>query len=263
MKKGILYIFVGLLGMFSFSCNQDIEEFDNSVNYVCFDIPYKLDSYGRETTELVDSLTYSFAMDDESVTSYTFQIPVNMVGLRASEDRPYKVAVDEEQTTAAKADWESATLESAIIEAQALRDTLEVVVNRTEILKNEWRSITLCLQPNLEFQVGATELSRIKIAFTDILQPPVWWTDWEAYFGEFVKEKYIKWQEIYYLGADPTVEQFGPDTGKQLYWDQMPYYVMSSWYPTTFMFIKKLKQYFIDNEVYPDGDTSKPRITLP
>ena len=65
------------------------------------------------------------------------------------------------------------------------------------------------------------------------------------------------------MGADPNLEKYGPDTGKQLYWGQMPYYTVSSWYPSTFMFIRKLKQYFIDNEVYPDGDTSKPRITLP
>ena len=76
--------------------------------------------------------------------------------------------------------------------------------------------------------------------------------------------KYAKWQEIYFYGADPNVEKWGPNTGKLLYWDQMPYYAgYPSWYPSTFMFISKLKQYFIDHEVYPDGDTSKPRITLP
>jgi hypothetical protein len=96
------------------------------------------------------------------------------------------------------------------------------------------------------------------------LQAPSWWPSWERYFGVFVREKYAKWQEIYFYGADPNVEKWGPNTGKLLYWDQMPYYAgYPSWYPSTFMFISKLKQYFIDHEVYPDGDTSKPRITLP
>lgn len=69
-----------------------------------------------------------------------------------------------------------------------------------------------------------------------------------------------------FIFMEPTrmSEKWGPNTGKLLYWDQMPYYAgYPSWYPSTFMFIGKLKQYFIDHEVYPDGDTSKPRITLP
>ena len=120
------------------------------------------------------------------------------------------------------------------------------------------------IENNENFQVGASELLAAKLVFSDILQAPSWWPSWERYFGVFVREKYAKWQEIYFYGADPNVEKWGPNTGKLLYWDQMPYYAgYPSWYPSTFMFISKLKQYFIDHEVYPDGDTSKPRITLP
>ena len=264
MKKIILYMTLCLIGMVQVACDQDIDGFDNSTNYIYFDLPFQLDQYGRKTTERVDSLVYSFAMDDPSVTSYTFKIPVNSVGLKTETDRHYKVVVNEKKTTATGTDWDMSVIEKAVIQSGTLRDTLEVKVNRTPILKKESRTITLYIENNENFQVGASELLAAKLVFSDILQAPSWWPSWERYFGVFVREKYAKWQEIYFYGADPNVEKWGPNPGKLLYWVQMPYYAgYPSWYPSTFMFISKLKQYFIDHEVYPDGDTSKPRITLP
>lgn len=253
-----------LIGMVQVACDKEIDGFDNATNYIYFDIPFQLDRYGRLTTTRQDSLVYSFAMDDPSVTTYTFKIPVNSVGLKAEQARTYKVVVDEKKTTATDSDWDKSILHEAVLKAGTLKDTLKVTVNRIPVLKKEWRTITLRIEDNENFSVGASELLSVKLAFTDILQPPTWWSDWERYFGVFVREKYAKWQEIYFYGADPNAERWGPNTGKLLYWNQMPYNgANSNWYPSTFMFIAKLKQYFIDHEVYPDGDTSKPRITLP
>lgn len=95
MKKIILYMTLCLIGMVQVACDQDIDGFDNSTNYIYFDLPFQLDQYGRKTTERVDSLVYSFAMDDPSVTSYTFKIPMNSVGLKTETDRHYKVVVNE------------------------------------------------------------------------------------------------------------------------------------------------------------------------
>ena len=261
MKKILLYIIVVITGIIAVSCDKTIDEFDNSTNYIYFDMPFVLDQYGKKTKVREDSLTYSFAMDDLSVTEYTFKIPVNSVGLRVDQDRSFKVLVETGNATGN--DWDETVLSKAMIPAGKLIDTLRVTVKRTDALKKEWRTITFRLEGNEHFELGATELLTAKISFTAILQPPTWWATWERSFGEFSREKYSKWQEIYYLGADPNLERFGPNAGKQLYWGLMPYYTNSNSYPSTFMFIRKLKQYFIDNEVYPDGDTSKPRITLP
>ncbi len=263
MKKRLIYAFWGLVCLVPTACNQEIEEFDNAVNYISIDLPRQLDQYGKETTTLVDSMIYSFGMDDASVKSHTFQVVINSAGLRTDYARSYKVVVDQESTTIGEEDWDATVLTGTEIDAGALWDTLKVTVKRTEVLKTEWQSLSLRLEANEHFQLGAVERSKIKLTFTDILQQPSWWRSWESYFGVFVREKFLKWQEIYYLGADPNVEKFGPNTGKPLYWDNMPYYTIQSYYPSTHMFIKKLKQYFIDNEVYPDGDTSQPRITLP
>ena len=79
-------------------------------------------------------------------------------------------------------------IEKAVIQSGTLRDTLEVKVNRTPILKKESRTITLYIENNENFQVGASELLAAKLVFSDILQAPSWWPSWERYFGVFVRE---------------------------------------------------------------------------
>ena len=168
MKKIILYMTLCLIGMVQVACDQDIDGFDNSTNYIYFDLPFQLDQYGIKTTERVDSLVYSFAMDDPSVTSYTFKIPVNSVGLKTETDRHYKVVVNEKKTTATGTDWDMSVIEKAVIQSGTLRDTLEVKVNRTPILKKESRTITLYIENNENFQVGASELLAAKLVFSDL-----------------------------------------------------------------------------------------------
>lgn len=266
MNKKIYYLGGCLFGMMLTlsSCNEDIDNFEEQSNFIYFDMPHVLDEYGRETTKRVEELSYSFELDDISVTSYTFKIPVNAISLPQTEDRSYRVEVIADETTAESEDWDTGCIENKSIKAGELFDTIYVKVNRTESLKTEWRTIALRIVPNENFGVGYGNLLTAKVTFSDQLVPPDWWPSFQNYFGEFCREKFLKWREIYYLGADPNKEKWGPNTGKPLYWDNMPYYsTVPSWYPTTFMFIKVLKQYFIDNEVYPDGDTSKPRVSIP
>ena len=247
-----------------YSCNQDIDRFDNADNYIYFNMPFVLNQYGKETSVRQDSLSYSFALDDISVTSYVFKIPINTVGLAHSQERTYRVEVVADSSNVTDADWDKSCIENLTVKRDSLRDTLYVKVFRSEKIRSQWCHIVFRLLPNENFQLGDEKLLTAKISFSDILTPPDWWNKWQGVFGDFCREKFVKWQEIYYLGADPNVDTIGgPGLGKPLYWDNMPYYAMSSWYPSTFMFVRIMKQYFIDNEVYPDGDTSKPRVLLP
>ena len=177
MKKIILYMIMAIAGMIAVSCDKAIDEFDNSTNYIYFDMPFVLDQYGRKTTVREDSLMYSFAMDDPSMTEYTFKIPVNSVGLVTDQDRGFKVVV--ESGTATGNDWDETSLSKGMIPAGELIDTLRVTVKRTDVLKKEWRTITFRLEQNEHFALGAAELLKAKISFTDILQPPTWWATWE------------------------------------------------------------------------------------
>lgn len=137
MKKIILYMIMAIAGMIAVSCDKVIDEFDNSTNYIYFDMPFILDQYGRKTTVREDSLMYSFAMDDPSVTEYTFKVPVNSVGLMTDQDRSFKVVV--ESGTATKNDWDETVLSKGKISAGELIDTLRVTVKRTDVLKKEWK----------------------------------------------------------------------------------------------------------------------------
>lgn len=262
MNKKI-YAGLSLLGaILTFSsCDKEIDKFSEQENYIYFNMPYTTDNYGRETTTRVDSLSYSFELDDVSVTSYTFKIPVNAISVAADRDRKYKVEVVADETNAESSDWDESSIANTTMKAGELFDTLCVKVYRTESLKTTWKHIMFRIVGNEEFGEGYRNLLTAKISFSDQLNAPDWWKKWQSYFGDFCREKFVKWREIYYLGADPNTDIYG--NGKQLYWGNMPYYTISSWYPSTFMFLKVLKQYFIDNEVYPDGDTSKPRITIP
>ena len=259
MKKYFKLSWIYFLVIHLTGCDQDIDKFDNSINYIYFDLPFVLDRYGRETQQREDSIEYSFAMDPIEVTQHVFKIPVSTVGLAYNQDRSYRVEMVADSSDVTTDDWEAASIASPVIRANKLIDTLYVTVNRTPILKTTSRHIVFRILPNENFQLGTTDCQMAKISVTDVLTPPDWWKKYQGYFGEFCREKYAKWQEIYYLGADPNVD----DEGNQYYWDNMPSNAMPSWYPSTFVFIRVLKQYFIDHEEYPDGDRSKPRISLP
>ncbi len=269
MNKRIFYTGGCLLSaLFALSsCEQEIDSFSEQSNFVYFDLPYVLNEYLVETSNREEGYTYSFEMDDETVTSYTFKVPVNAISLPANRDRNYKVQVIAGETTATNEEWDPSCIENNTIKAGELTDTLYIEVQRSQSLRSEWKTISLQIVPNEEFGVGYSNLLTVKLSFSDQVEMPEWWPQWQSYLGEYCREKFVKWREIYYLGADPNKEHisYAPTYGKPLWWDNMPYLAAyaSSYYPTTMMFINVLKQYFIDNEVYPDGDTSQPRISLP
>lgn len=257
MKKSIYIVILSLLPLFFASCDKDIDKFDNSTNYIYFGIPFVQDQYGRDTKTRVDSISHSFAMDAMGVETYTFRIAVNTIGLASPEDRNYTVKVLEKESNVTSDDWEANSIANTIMKSGSITDTLELVVKKSDVLSKEWRHMVLELKANEHFLLGPDSLRTLKVSFSNIVTPPAWWNNWKSLFGDFNREKYAKWREIYYLGADPNVD----DDGKQLYWDNMPEYPY--WANSTKAFVQILKVYFLEHEVYPDGDTSKPRILLP
>lgn len=265
MRKNKIIILASLAVLFLLSaCNQAIDDFDTQKeNFIYFDMPFMLNDFGKPTTDRNTIMFYSFDLDELSVKEHIFKVPINIIGMPTDNDRAYKVEVVTDKTTATDADWDKSAINNLTVKGGAIRDTIYLKVNRTPILKTEEKTIVLRMIPTDNFSLGYTNLLEITINFSDQLIPPVWWNKWIRILGDFSREKYNKWKEIYYLGADPNVETLGPGAGKPLYYDNMPYYTTMSWYPSTAMFIRMLKQYFIDHEVYPDGDTTKPRISVP
>lgn len=247
------------------ACEKDIDGFQNDRPMIYFNLPYETDSYGKDLPTRVDGLEYSFALDDVEVQTYVFEVPIGTIGLATDKERTFKVEVIKEETTAMDGDWDRTSIENQVIESGSMTSTLKVPVFRANV-GEEARIITLRLVSNDNFSVGYENLLKAKLTFSDILNPPSWWQDWKTVFGEFCREKYVKWMELYYLGADPNVEpvSYAPTYNQPLWYGNMPYLGNDPRiYPSTFMFIKTLKKYFEENEVYPDGDTSKPRISIP
>ena len=100
MKKISIYCLIGIFTLLNYSCDDAIEAFSNTQNYIYFNLPFELDRYGKVTTKRVDSLVYSFAMDNIDVKSYTFKVPVNTVGLESDVDRKYDIVINDSITTA-------------------------------------------------------------------------------------------------------------------------------------------------------------------
>lgn len=241
------------------SCqHENIDGYDKSKDYIYIDIPYTLNQFGQTTNIRMDSISYSFALDDFSVEDTIINVVVKKIGVPATKDCPYTIELIEEETTATSDVWDMDVLKNRSIKRGRVTDTVEIRVKRVPVLSKQWMQIKFRLLPNEYFETGYVNLQEVKVSFSDILTPPDWWPLWQSIFGTFYREVYYKWMEIYYLGADPTVA----DNGVPHYWGNMPY-PNESWHPITYSYVRILRDYFEKNEVYPDGDPSKPRIKIP
>lgn len=251
MKKiSVIFICFILAGTFISACDSEEVMFKEDSRYIYFDMPFKIDTYGRVTTEREDSLVYSFAFD-ETVSEYTFGLAVSVAGMPVPEDYSYRVEVIPEATNLKDTDWDKTVLERAVIHQNRIFDTLYIKVKRPTSADG-LKVLSLRLLPNENFQLSDSILLQAKLCYTSAFTTPTWWANWEYRMGEFCPEVYLKWREIYYEGADPN----------GYYWDNMPSTAIASWYPVTFMYLTQLKLYFEKNEVFPYGDTTKPRIRI-
>ncbi|MCT4589355.1 MAG: DUF4843 domain-containing protein [Carboxylicivirga sp.] len=262
---------VGLIWIISACTSEnEFQNFDTNTSYIYFDMPKELGQYGKETNERIDSIEYSFAMELAEVTTYDLKIPMAISGIAAQTDRYYTVELVGDESTVSAEDWDISSIDKPVFKKGVMFDTLKVKLNRTSVLKEEKKIMVLQLKANDQFELGREDLLKIKIIISDILIAPVWWEDWKDVFGPFYLETYLKWQEIYYEGADPNYPpsyiDVSNDSNKPYYWDNMPIGWAANYEPYTpsvFIFIAQLRTYFEENEVYgtnPDG--SKTRIKI-
>lgn len=79
--KNLLYTtLLCLTGTLASCSNEDIDAFDNGKSYIYFDVPYQLDAFGNATTFRSDSISYSFALDELSITNTTLNVVVKVIG---------------------------------------------------------------------------------------------------------------------------------------------------------------------------------------
>ena len=214
------------------------------VSLLYFDIANRLD-YGDD----LSSIKHSFALTDARVEYAVIDLIVR-TNKKSDEKRYYSIGLGVDSDAIPQEDF-GIVNKYLSIAPRKLTDTIKVVLLRNDKLKIEQVLLSICLEEDELFEIN--DKSTAKIFFDDIEVIPTWWSDWHDYFGDYCKEKFVMWKEIYYEGVDKN----------GYYWDNMPPFAVEESYPDTFRFIAELKNYFDTYEIYPDGDDSKDRILLP
>lgn len=242
------------------SCKQnaDLVYFNQGKSYIYFGLPNP--AYAP-VEKYIDSMQYSFALDEIGTMHKRLAIPVRISGIAANTDRHFKMVVDE---AASKYDKSLVTISDPVIHANKTVDTIYIDITNGEILRDTVMQLKLKLAEDSQFSIGHKSNESIKIKFTNQLLEPKWWFAWRNQFGTtFYPEVYQQWIRIYAKNVDPTPDIYNAADTYYYYWDNMPTSATQSWYPVTFMYVTVLKKYFEDNIVYPNGDNTLPRILLP
>jgi len=251
---GILLIVIILLA----GCQKKskIDLFDVGDSYVEFGQPT---AWANDHQLYIDSTSFSFAMQSEEIDKAILAIPVQIIGQRQNEDREYNVKINKEATSINLA---LVQLSRPIIRSGRFVDTLFISIKKDQALKKGVFSLTIGLGDNAVFGIGKASRTTCRFLISDRLAEPSWWITWRSYFGPYRPEVYQQWIRTYTPGLDITPPLFSPEKPNYS-WNNMPLYALEYYYPVTFMYIEQLKKYFEDNEVYPNGDRSLPRIYLP
>lgn len=235
---------------------NNIELYDVNKAYIEFGTPVV---WGKEQQLYMDSAFFSFAAQSVEEDKAVFAIPVHIIGQRRDQDRAYSVKINAPQTSI---DVQSLELSKPVIRAGKFIDTLYVTVTKYAAMKESVFTLALDLEENPFFDKGKSTQTSYRVEITDQLVEPTWWSTWRFYFGPYRREVYQQWIRTYLPGLDPSPVLFEGDK-PNFSWSNMPQYADIRYFPVTFMYIDKLRKYFEDNEVYPGGDRTRPRIFLP
>lgn len=255
MRTHIL-LFIGAILVFASCQKQGIEEYDTGRSFIYFEKPAF--NIGN-TVDDPDSLRFSFAYEANTLHEKTLAFPIQLIGRSQPYDRTVGFRIIKDQTTLPDS---LIQVVPPFIRSDHFRDTLFIRLKRSPILQRGNYQLLGELYQNETFGIVASSHTRIRLTVTDQLTEPYWWSDWRPLFGEYRKEVYKKWIEIYYPGADLT-PPVRPGDNPNYAWNNMPDFLYRNYYPLTLFYIGQLQEYFREHIVYPDGDPTKPRIVLP
>lgn len=253
-KNNMMPVYLIILLMVG-ACKKDKEIilYDPSLSAIYFE--YIIDEYGGElqTTKGVDSIEMSFTQIDLNLESHVVKVPIHVTGMSDDKDREYDFVIDEELT-----DMESEhyKIQRHIIGKGKFVDSLEIEFFKHPELQEKQKTVFIHLKSNENFELGYMNNQHIRIIVSNMLTKPSWWETWQGVMGNYSQEKMQMWMTIYHEKADPYLDY-------TYSYKNMPPYAMQSWYPSTFIFIRQMKEYFEKNVIYEGGDSSNPRVTLP
>ena len=133
-------------------------------------------------------LTKSFASyAGASEMEVSFQ--VNLIGHVTGYDRPFEVAVVEEETTAEENEYE---IETPVLKAGEITTDLKIKLFKTPRMDEEKVTLTILLLAGKHFNLGYEDQLTAQVIYDNTPLKPEWWTEFIAlcYLGEYTPAKY-------------------------------------------------------------------------
>ena len=194
--------------------------------------------YGSTTEYYGDSTDFSFAGTNAYYTSPVLYAPVLTMGKVVDYDRPFKVVVDMEETTAVEGKDFEIELDSLVIKAGTSKAEVPVRIIRTETLEKTLK-IVLRLQENEHFKcyletykntnlytAKGEQISGVRYVFTfnEMYTQPNFWKNYaeKDYFGEWTAKKYQVVNQV--CGLTPIDWQYANYYGYKMQSARLPFF---------------------------------------
>ena len=114
---------------------------------------------------------------------------VNLIGHVTGYDRPFEVAVVEEETTAEENEYE---IETPVLKAGEITTDLKIKLFKTPRMDEEKVTLTILLLAGKHFNLGYEDQLTAQVIYDNTPLKPEWWTEFIAlcYLGEYTPAKY-------------------------------------------------------------------------
>ena len=195
--------------------------------------------YGSTTEYYGDSTDFSFAGTNAYYTSHVLYAPVLTMGKVVDYDRPFKVVVDMEETTAVEGKDFEIELDSLVIKAGTSKAEVPVRIIRTETLLEKTLKIVLRLQENEHFTCSletykntnlytakGEQISGVRYVFTfnEMYTQPNFWKNYaeKDYFGEWTAKKYQVVNQV--CGLTPIDWRYANYYGYKMQSARLPFF---------------------------------------
>ena len=195
--------------------------------------------YGSTTEYYGDSTDFSFAGANAYYRSHMLYAPVLTMGKVVDYDRPFKVVVDMEETTAVEGKDFEIELDSLVIKAGTSKAEVPVRIIRTETLLEKTLKIVLRLQENEHFKcyletykntnlytAKGEQINGVRYVFTfnEMYTQPNFWKNYaeKDYFGEWTAKKYQVVNQV--CGLTPIDWQYANYYGYKMQSARLPFF---------------------------------------
>ena len=133
-------------------------------------------------------LTKSFA-SYAGASEMEVSFKVNLIGHVTGYDRPFEVAVVEEETTAEENEYE---IETPVLRAGEITTDLKIKLFKTPRMDEEKVTLTILLLAGKHFNLGYEDKLTAQVIYDNTPLKPEWWTEFIAlcYLGEYTPAKY-------------------------------------------------------------------------